>query len=128
MIKRIILFLFIPSLVIAVFLSLAGVHSIPFGDNRMYSWFQTVQYYFDNVNFYIPDIPNIPKVNRFENPNGWLVVLNILIFLLDVIITFVNAIVYVINFISSVVNVVLSLCYYLFIFIYCLKDLKGILT
>ena len=127
MISRIIAFLILPSLIVAMFLSLAGVSAIPFDDNSMYTFFSSVFTRFNNIRIAIPNIPSIPKLEYVASDNFFQFILNALIFVVRFLTIIVNAIVSVINFSSALITLFIQIVEYVLVFIYSLKDLRNIL-
>lgn len=116
-----------PSLIVALFLSLGGVSSIPFNDNSMYTFFSGVFTRFNNISISIPDIPSVPRLQYVEADNVFKFILNALIFVVRFLTIIVNAIVSAINFSSGLVTLLIQMVEYFLVFIYSLKDLRNIL-
>lgn len=70
-------------------------------DNNFWSTFRTLNNYYQYLTFDIPSIPYIPTFDT--NINGWLVVVNVLIYLTNGLFTIVNLIGSVVNSVRTIV-------------------------
>lgn len=111
MLKKILTFVLLPMLFIALFLYFFGVRKIELG-NDYYLFMAGVSKNFENWKFTIPNIPTIPKM---ENAEGFVLILNAFI-------SFVNGFVQFINILITVTNSIVQLLQFVITLVYTLID------
>lgn len=110
---KIISFFFVPMVIIALIMYLAGVKGPIQLDNTYYNFMQKVSIQSSEWNIAIPDIP---KLKPFDNNEWYLIVLNALIGIYNLIATFLNVIISFLNVIISIFTNIASLIKLLFEF------------
>lgn len=120
MINRIIIFTFFPCMILALFLSMAGVQQVQFGDSY-YSFLKSVSVSFESWKLTIPDIPRINQIATGDYDKSG-IILVVLIKIANFFVGVVNTFIVIINVIINVLNVVIQLLQFIFTFIYRCKD------
>lgn len=116
MITRIVCYLLFPMLVLSLFLSMAGVQQVSFGDSY-YNFMRSVTGSFNSWKLNIPKIPNVPYVvsNDFDKAGGVLDVIikigNFFVFILNSLIALINLIITILNIVVQIIQFVLTIIY-----------------
>lgn len=126
MTSRLILFVMFPCLLIALLLSLAGVHQVEFGDTY-YTFLSGVTHSFDSWSFEIPNIPKIPRINDGGFDDSGLI-LGVLIKIGNFLVTIINAIISVLNILVTIVNVVIQIIQFCLTLIWSLINFRDTLA
>ena len=127
MILKIVGFLLVPFMFIAIYLSANGVSQIPY-DNTFYSWLKVTMENFNGWKLSIPPIPKIP-ILAYQDDSGVLwVIINALIFVVRILTRLVNFIIGVVDVVFWFLNIIIQIVQFLLTCIYSIKDLKDLLT
>lgn len=116
MTNRIVVFILFPCLIIALTLSLAGVHQIEFG-NTYYNFLRDVNRDFQNWSFKIPDIPKITEMTDSGFDSGGLI-LSVLIKIGNFFVRVINGLISIINVLITIINVIISLIQFVLTLVY----------
>jgi len=116
MTNRLIVFLLFPCLIIALTLSLAGVHQIEFG-NTYYNFLRDVNRDFQSWSFQIPSIPKITPMRDGGFDSGGLII-SVLIKIGNFFVNVINGLISVLNVLITIINVLISLIQFVLTLVY----------
>lgn len=116
MTNRLIVFILFPCLIIALTLSLAGVHQIEFG-NTYYNFLRDVNRDFQNWSFQIPNIPKITPMRDSGFDSGGLII-SVLIKIGNFFVNVINGLISVLNVLILIINVLISLIQFALTLVY----------
>lgn len=135
MIRNIILFFLLPSLIIAFILSFAGFTQVASGEG-FHLWIKSVNSSYANWSFEIPKIPKINLLDTYEPvKSAPLRVVTVPIFnttttfkqkfvnFVNFFITLVNGLSAVINILIGIVNILIEVIQFILTMVYCIKDI-----
>ena len=126
MTNRLIVFILFPCLIIALTLSLAGVHQIEFG-NTYYNFLRDVNRDFQNWSFQIPNIPKITPMRESGFDSGGFII-SVLIKIGNFFVNVINGLISVLNVLIIIFNVVISLIQFALTLVYRVIGLRDSLT
>lgn len=123
MINKIIAFLILPCMILALVLSFVGVQQVTF-DNSYYNFMSSVNNTFNSWSFSIPEIPKIPNIKN-ANWEDVYELFTFLKFLGGVIVKFLNGLISVINILIMIINVIIHLLQFILSIIYCVLNFRD---
>lgn len=123
MIKKISFYFFLPMAVLAMLLSLAGVHYIGF-DNTYYNFLQTVNIRLASWSLEIPNIPNIPRISSTNSQKAFELI-TALIWIGNLLVQFFNGVINLVNILILILNLVIQLVQFIITLVYSIKDFIG---
>lgn len=126
MTSKLIEFVLFPCLIIALFLSLAGVQQVEFG-NTYYNFLGNVSRSFNSWSFSIPKIPMIPQLidNGFDSGG---LILGVLIKIGNFFVNIFNGLISVINVITVILNVIIQLIQFCLTLVYELLNFRDVVA
>lgn len=126
MIKKIIAFLFLPMLIVSLFLSFAGVTYIDPTSSVFMDFFRSISFRYNEFNFTIPNIPSIPDIESSSSSKPFELI-TALIWIGNLLVKFFNGVIAVVNIVILILNVVIKVIEFVIAFVWAIVDfIKGV--